>query len=116
MASPSSLGPRRNVNRSVLTGLVEIFQTKNFDKKLKISSLHTKEFLKWVVEADTATSQQVIGVMTTMMQGRKADSFAFIFAIKNPPLLCEAGTKQVRQAVRASTTMQTCAASDGRLS
>lgn len=43
---------------------------KLYDGKSKIPILKTKEVLKWVVEADTTSSQKVAGVLKTMMHGR----------------------------------------------
>lgn len=68
MASLFSLTARENVNRSLLTELVEIFQAKEFGEKFRISSLNTKDFLKWAVKADTAFQQQVVGVLKMEMQ------------------------------------------------
>lgn len=70
-------------------------QTKETDDKCRISSLNTNKALKWVVEEDTASSRQVIGVLRAKMQAQKADSFASIFAVTDLLLLREARPKLV---------------------
>lgn len=116
MASHSLLSTRRIVDRSLLTGFVEIFQTTQNDEKLRIFSLNKKPFLRRVMEADTASPEQVHGVLKTKLQRRKADRFATLSAVTDPSLICGGGVGQIRQDLRASMEMQTCAASDGRVS
>lgn len=72
MTSPSSLKAGRNVSCSLLTGFVRTFQTGEFDEIIKTFSLNQKEFLPWAVQADTASSQQVDGVLKTKRQGIKS--------------------------------------------
>lgn len=71
-----------------------------------------KECVKSVVETDSASLQQVVSALRTKMHGLKADSLATIFAISDSSQLCEPGTEQVRQFLRAWTAVQTYAASD----
>lgn len=88
-------------------------QRKEFDEKLRIFSFSGMESLKWVVEADSATLQQVVGVLTTKMESRGVNSFAYFVAITGPSLLCMACMAQVCQVLRSSTALQIYAASDG---
>lgn len=107
MSSSSYLSACRSISRKPLTTLVKIFETKKFDKNFRISYLNTKKDLKGVAEADTAFSQQVVGVLTTSMQSRKVDGSVFTVAVMHLFLLFRAGREQVHQVQRASTAMQT---------
>lgn len=69
MASPFSPHARKTVRRSPLTGLVEIFQRKELDEKLRSFSLNIKKFLSWLVEADAVSLQEVVGVLRAETQG-----------------------------------------------
>lgn len=68
------------------------------------------------MEADTASSEQVLGTLTTKMQVRKADNFASIFSVKDPPLLCKAEAEQVRHLLRALAEVRTYTVAGGRVS
>lgn len=116
MASPSSPGASRNVSCRLLAEFVKIFQTKKFDERFRTSSLSTKEFLEWVVEADIASLQQVVSVLRTKMQGQTATGFASIFANTDPLLLREAGTEQFCLVPRAFMALETNAAIYGSAS
>lgn len=116
MVSLSSLGSSRHTIRSLRRRFLKIIQTKESAKIFRISLLDTKEILKWAVEADTASSQQVTGVVRVKLQRRILDSFASISAILDPPLLHETRTQQVCQVQKALTAVQAYAASDGRMS
>lgn len=70
MASSSSLAILRKVDHSLLTRLVKILRTKVLDEKFRISSLITKQFLRADVETDSASLQQVVGVLRTKLHGR----------------------------------------------
>lgn len=107
-----SLGTRKNVDCSLLTGFMETFQTKEFYKNIKFSSLNTKRFLKWFLGADRASLQQVAGVLRTKVQSQKAHSFSSIFAVTDPLLLHVAGTEQVCSVLWAPKAVQTYAVSD----
>lgn len=65
------------------------------------------------MDASTASSQEVFGVLRTRMEGQKVDRLAPIFALTDPSLLCKAEKKQVRHALRASTAVQMYAALNG---
>lgn len=116
MASSLSLGARKNVNCNLLTGSVRIFQIEKFNAKFRILSINKTEFVKWVVEADFASSQEDVDVLRTKMPAQKANIPASIFAVTNPPLLRDAGTEQFCQVPMASKAVQTYAASDERRS
>lgn len=106
MASPRSSGARKSYSCSLLTGLVEIFPTKGFEKKLRISSLKAKKVLRLAVKTDSASLQQVVGALKTKMPNRKAYALPSIVAITDPTLLREAETEQIRQALAVWTAVQ----------
>lgn len=116
MASLSFLSARRNVDRCLLTGFVKIFQAKELDEKFRTFSLSIKKLLRWAVGAESASLQQVFGVLRTKMRSQKADSFASVFAVTDSSLLREAETDQIRQVQKASTAVECYAASDRRVS
>lgn len=62
--------------------------------------------------ADTALSQEVVGVQRTKRGGRRWQKFAAIFAAQNDALLRKAETGQVRQSVKASLAVKSCVAGD----
>lgn len=70
---PQSSGGCGNVNRSLRTALVEIFQGKEFDEKFQCSSPTRKEFLWLVLEAYNAVPEQALELLTTRREsiGRK---------------------------------------------
>lgn len=114
MPSPSFVGACTDVISSLLTCIVQISQTKELEEMFRTSSLNTVEYLKWGVQADTASLQQKAYVLRTEVERRKAYSYALIFASKDPPLLREAETEHFRQILSASMALRTYAASDGR--
>lgn len=71
-----------------------------------------KQFLEWVVEADSASSQYVAAVLGTKAESRRAKKNGAIIAITDDSLLRKARTKQVGQVLRASTAVQKYAVSE----
>lgn len=116
MASPSFLAARKNVTRSLLTGFGKSYQTKKLDKKVRISSVITKKIIRWVLRADTASSQQVVVVLKTDMRSRKAVQSPSMIAIADLLRLCHVRLEQIGQVSKARTALQACAAGDGRVS
>lgn len=47
MTASRSSGGRKNINCSLVAGIVEAIESKEFSGKFKISSLNTKEFIRW---------------------------------------------------------------------
>lgn len=60
-----SVRGRKNVGR---TGSVKSFQSKMFSEKVRSFSLNIIQFLKWVLEADTASTQYVVPVLKTKIE------------------------------------------------
>lgn len=85
MISFSSSVGLRNVTCSSLTRFAEIFQSKEFGETFPISFLNVKEFLKWFVDADTASPQQVTVVLGTKTESRSAHKSATVFADADGP-------------------------------
>lgn len=63
----------------MLTGLVETFQSKKFSENLQITLLNMKEFRRWMVRVDTASSQQVAAVLEARLDSRKTGELTNIF-------------------------------------
>lgn len=82
-----SLGVHRKFNQSLLTVFQELLYSRKSDKKFRISKISNREFLRPAVEGDTASSQRVTDVPRTKMDSTEADTFASIFAAKDPFLL-----------------------------
>lgn len=80
-----------------------------------MSSLSTKECLRWVVEAGAGPLQHVSPARKAKTKSGRAQTFAAIFTVTDGSLLRGAGTKQLFQALRASIAGRTCAASDKRV-
>lgn len=80
MAASTSLRYGRNVNRSPSTRLVNVFCSKQFGKKFRLSSLNMKEFVRWVVEARSAFSQHCVALLKPKSESGKLQKFAIIFA------------------------------------
>lgn len=59
-----------NVSRSLPTGFVELFETKELKEKSRIFSFITRVFLRWVVNAENASSQKVAGVLKIKVQSQ----------------------------------------------
>lgn len=74
-------------------------------------SFNMKKFLKWPVEADTASLQQAKVVLKTKAESRRSRKFGTSFAATDDTLLCEAENEQICQLLRPSTALQTYAAS-----
>lgn len=110
MASGSPLGARGSVSCNLSTGVAEISQTKELDKKARISTFVMKKILRWAVIANTASSQQKACVLPAKTKGRIVDSFLTIFAFADCFLLCRVQNEQICQVLRASTAAQTSAA------
>lgn len=106
---------RKNVSSNFHAGLVSIFQSKEFGKRRNISSLNMEEFLRKVVRADTAFSQQIVAVLEAKTERRRLQKFATLFAVTENRLFRRAGTEQVRQTLKESLAVQTDAAGDVRL-
>lgn len=77
--------------------------------------LSLEEFLKWAVKEDIVSLQQVVAVLKTAIEGRRAQKNRNSFAGTDSPFLREKGTEQVHQILRASTTVQAYAASYARV-
>lgn len=65
-------GGHRNVNRSLLAGIVEIAQTKELSKKFEVSLLNMREVLRIAARAHPASLQQFVAVLRTEMNRRRA--------------------------------------------
>lgn len=115
MTTTTSSGGRRKVSRSLLTGLVETFQSKKFVENFLVSSPSMEESLGWVVGANSGSSQQLVYLLKTKEEGRRSQKFPTIFAATGEPLLRVAGTEQNRQFLVASMAIQTYTASDVRM-
>lgn len=63
------------------------------------------------MQGEAGPAQTTVEVLEAQMRGPKKGNFFSIFAITAPPLLPEAGSEQGRQNLRASTAVQTYAAS-----
>lgn len=74
-----------------------------------------KNFLQWVVEAGTASSQQIVVLLRTEAKSERLQTIAILFASTDDSFLRKAGVKQVSPIVRAFTAVQTYAASDARV-
>lgn len=75
----SFLGGRRNVSTSLLTGLVENFQTKESGESFQTVSLPMEVFLRCVVEVDSASPQQVVAVLRRDLKSKRLQKLATIF-------------------------------------
>lgn len=71
-----------------------------------------KEFLKWVVRADTASSQKIVAVLKAKTENRESQKTATLFVATDDPLLEKAGTEQIGQVLKASMAVQKYAADD----
>lgn len=71
LRTSTASGGRRNMNRSLLTIFVKTFQIQKLSDKLRISSLNMSEFLRCVVEENTAPSQQVVLVLNPTTESRR---------------------------------------------
>lgn len=71
--------------------------------------------MRRVVEAGTASSQEVVAVLQTGMKGRRLGNVATSFAVTDHPHSQETGKDQIRQALRPFTAVQDCAVSDARV-
>lgn len=69
----------------------------------------------WTAMEDNASSQQDVAVLDTKTRGRRAQSFAAIFALTSHLFLRRARTEQVPQAVELPMAVQTHKAGDGRV-
>lgn len=83
------------VSRSLLIGFVETFQKNKFREKFQISLLSMNEYLRWVVEADTASLQQVVAILNTKTRGRRSKKSATEFAATDDILLEKSDTEHV---------------------
>lgn len=115
MTTFSSSHVCRNVNRRSHTDFVAISQSKESDYNFQISLFNTKGFLRCVVEADNASSQQFRAVLKTRTTSETAQKPGILFAATDHLLLREARMRHVRQVLRASTAVQIFAGSDARV-
>lgn len=93
MSTLTSSGGHKSVNRSLLTGFVYFVQSKEFDEKFVISSLKMKAFVRRVIVAHTASSQQVVAVPKKNTESRRSQKVPVVFADRDDTLLREAGTE-----------------------
>lgn len=107
MKTSTSSGGCRIISRCLDTGLVDIFQRKKLCAKAKISWLNLKLFLRWVVGADTAFSQEVVVLLKAKTESSASQKSATLFAATGDPILRKADSKQVSQIVRACMAVQT---------
>lgn len=63
LKTSSLSGGRRNLSRTSLIGLVEIFRTKPFCKNSQITLVSRKEFLMSAVEKNTLPPQQIAALL-----------------------------------------------------
>lgn len=82
MKTRTSSDSRENVNYSLLTELVNNFQSKYFGEKFQISSLSLKEFLRWVLSADTSSQQQAVAVLRTETESWREQKIWDVFCSK----------------------------------
>lgn len=73
-----------------------------------------KEFSRWVVNAETAFLQQVVAVLKMATESQRSETLGTLFAATSDHLLRRPEIEQVRQVSRASTAVQTLAASGAR--
>lgn len=66
-----------------------------------------EEFLEWVVQAKTASTQQVVPRLKTEMQKQRGQKRATVVTVTEAFLQHEDGTEQVPQVLRAFNTVQT---------
>lgn len=107
MTTPTSFSGREIVNCGLLTALVDISQSEECGEKFHVSLLNMKEFLTSIVEAETATSQQIVPVLKRNTESRSTQTFATIFAVTDDPLLRNARSEQMHHCLRASMAVQT---------
>lgn len=81
---------------SLLNGFVKIFATKEYAAKLELLSLNIKTFLGCFVQSERAPSRKMTKVLKAEKGGRKTENFVLNFAITDPSLFRESGSKQVR--------------------
>lgn len=115
MTTFTILGGPRNLNRSLLTRFVHIFQNKEFGEEFQISLLTMKDLLRWILKAATASSGHVVALLKTKKESGWLQNFAAIFAVIDERFLRKTDTKQIRKILRTSTTMQTYVGYDARV-
>lgn len=102
----------KNIKRFLLIAFAEISASKQCTAGFELSSLSINSFLGCAVEAETAFSRKTLEAPEARMRGRKKRNFTSTFALTAPPVLRATGTRQVCQILRASTALQSYAASD----
>lgn len=95
----------------LLICFVKIFAITKLAGKLELSSLNMRRTLDWVEEGKKAPLHRIMDVLKAKMEERKNGNFTSISAITDPPLLREAGTKQVHQILLAPAPVHTYATS-----
>lgn len=85
MTTPSCSGGRENVDRSPLTGLVEIIQSMKSGEKFQYSLLEMKELMRWDVQAESAYLQQFVVVLKSKIKSRRTQSLLNTFAAMGDP-------------------------------
>lgn len=80
----SCLSGRKNINQSLDTELVNTSQTEERDRVLQICLLNMNEFLRWLLEEDTTSSQQVMAVVNKETKSRKRQKFATASSATDP--------------------------------
>lgn len=71
--------------------------------------------LRWVLEADNGSLQQVVLVLKKGMKSKRMRNCRTVFAVTDDSLLRRAWTEQAYRALRACRDVQTCAASGARV-
>lgn len=74
-----------------------------------------KDLPRWVVEANTASLQQIFAVQKTRMESCRAEKFATILAAADHPLSRKAKTNRARQVLKASLVLRAYAAGEARV-
>lgn len=115
MTATTSPSGRRKVDGSLLTEFVDIFESKKSGEKLQIFVLNMEEFLRGVLGADTVALQPVLAVTKVRAESQRSRKYATHFAAIDHSLLRKAGTKQVRQTLRASMAVQNYAVCETRV-
>lgn len=98
----STLRGPRIVSRSLFIRLVQIFHTKELKQKIFISLLSLREYLRWIIEADTASLQQFVSALKIMMYSTRTRKLATFLTAIYHLVLRKAGTERACQAQRAS--------------
>lgn len=96
----------------MLTGFIEILQSKKLGERVQIFSLNMIGLLRWVLVPETAAPHQVVAMPKTKMVSGGAQKAATTLAATKCPFLAEAGTGQACQVLKKFTVVYIYAASD----